>query len=525
MKERDTMPGPIDYVRGFVRRLTSGRAQAPATVLEEFPDLPLRRAEVVPVAREGLTLSPTAGFVDSDDYAFRRISSGQRFARRDLDPMQQDRMLEIAWFIWEQNPFARRIVTAMTDLVVGEGLGFSAKDEAIQAAGDRVWNHPINKLAERARELHSALSVNGELILPAGVNPITGVPSIGYIDPYQVASVETRVDNVLVPEFVVLKKQPNEAEPRRLKVIQPDPVTGLLDGEVFYLGINKLPNSGRGRSDYLPLADWLDMFDQYMFAEIERVKLLGAFVWDLEIKDGNPESIRARVDEIGTPESGSMFGHNEKEKLEPKSPSLNAVDRTETARLLTIHIAGSMGMPITWFGWPDSTRATLDGQNDVAMKTPAARQKEFGQFLATIVRFGIERQRTLNPVLFRGVGDDTFSVDMPEIQAKDLGRAGTALASVVAALDTAMSNRTMSRTLATKIQLAIARHLGAFSETVQDVLDEADKDAEERQERQDELLATMAASRAAGAPGAPGPVPPPRGPGGKTNPPIDNGQD
>jgi hypothetical protein len=37
------------------------------------------------------------------------------------------------------------------------------------------------------------------------------------------------------------------------------------------------------------------------------------------------------------------------------------------------------------------------------MKTPAARQKEFGAFLNLIVRFGIERQRAANPVLFRNL--------------------------------------------------------------------------------------------------------------------------
>jgi hypothetical protein len=104
------------------------------------------------------------------------------------------------------------------------------------------------------------------------------------------------------------------------------------------------------------------MFDQYMFAEVERVRLLSAFVWDLEIKDATPEQIAARLGEIGTPQSGSVFGHNQNEKLDPQSPTLNATDRSETARLLTIHIAGSLGMPITWFGWPTATRATIEGR-------------------------------------------------------------------------------------------------------------------------------------------------------------------
>jgi len=480
---------------------------AVATVEEPFLDLPLRRSEASEAAAarraEALTLSPIAGMIDSDDYQFRRLSSGTKFKKRDLQPMQQDRMLEIAWFLYETNPFARRLITAQTDLVVGEGLSFDAQDPKIAEAVGKVWNHPINRLGERARKLSNALMLNGELVLPVAVNDVTGVPTIGFIDPYQIEEVETRPDNVLVPEFVRLKRQPHEAESRRITIIQENPLTGRLEGECFYFAINNLPNSSRGRSDYLPLADWLDLFDQYMFAEVERVRLLSAFVWDLEIKDATKVQIAERMAEIGTPSAGSVFGRNQHEKLTALSPALNATDRSETARLLTIHIAGSLGMPIAWFGWQDSNRATIEGQNDVAMKTPAARQKEFGGFLTQILRFGIEQQRGLNPILFRHLTTDVFSVNMPEIAAKDISRVGSALSQIVAAMDTAMNNKTISRRVASIITLALTKHLGSgFDFKAQDVMDEADADAAERQGRADEMQAAMAAAAAA-RPGRP----------------------
>jgi hypothetical protein len=492
--------------------------------VEPLADLPLRRQEATVAARtarEGLTLSPAAGLIDSDDGSFRRLSNGTRFKRRDLSPMQQDRMLEIAWYLWEQNPFARRLITCMTDLVVGEGVGFEAEDPKIGEAAGKVWNHPVNRIADRSRELHDALSLNGELILPVNVNDVSGVPTLGFIDPYQVDEVEPRPDNVMVPAFVRLKRLPNESEGKRIPIIQENPLNGQLEGECFYFAINKLPNSMRGRSDLLALADWLDLFDQYMFAEVERVRLLSAFVWDLEIKDGTPETIRTRLDEIGTPQSGSVFGRNQNEKLSALSPSLNATDRTETARLLTIHIAGSLGMPISWFGWQDSNRATIEGQNDVAMKTPAARQKQFGAFLNAILRYGIEKQRTANPVLFRQLTNDKFGVSMPEIAAKDISRVAGALGQVIGALDTAMQNRTMSRRVATVIQLALTKHLGSgFDFKADDVMGEADADAEERQAHQDELMAKMAAAGGNGN----GLEPPPR-PGAPRNPPPRTGNE
>lgn len=515
-----------DRVRAFIGRQA---AAVPAPVLgPELMELPLRREQATERAavakREALTLSPMAGMIDADDNSFRRLSSGAKFRRRDLTPMAQDRMLEIAWYLWEQNPFARRLITCMTDLVVGEGVGVEADNAKILEAARNIWNHPINRMGERAREFHDSLSLNGEIILPIAVNDVTGVPRLGFIDPYQIADVEPLPDNIMVPDVIVLKKQPDQAEPTRIQIVHENPLTGELEGDAFYFAINKLPNSLRGRSDLLALADWLDLFDQYMFAEVERVRLLSAFVWDLEIKDGTSESIRERLAEIGTPQSGTVFGRNQNETLTALSPSLNATDRTETARLLTIHIAGSLGMPISWFGWQDSNRATIEGQNDVAMKTPAARQKQFGGFLNTILRFGIEKQRSANRVLFRtaegrDLENDEFAVVMPEIAAKDVSRVSGALAQVVSALDAAMQNRTMSRRVATVIQLALTKHLGSgFDFKADDVMSEADADAEERQANQDDLMSKMAAA-AGSAAGAAGVQPQPPRPGAPRNPP------
>jgi hypothetical protein len=63
----------------------------------------------------------------------------------------------------------------------------------------------------------------------------------------------------------------------------------MMEGEVFYFAINKLPNSLRGRSDLMALADWLDLYDQYLFSEVERLHLLSAFVWDYKIEGATDE--------------------------------------------------------------------------------------------------------------------------------------------------------------------------------------------------------------------------------------------
>lgn len=491
----------------FLDRLIPWRrpaVSAPTPEPEAFLDLPLRRAEATEAitnqrqaVRESISLG--AGLsLDPDDHLYRRLTSGAKFGRRDLSPLQQDRMIEICWYLWEQNPFARRLITMMTDLILGEGITVEAGDERIQGVIDSTWNHRVNQLKARIREFHNAVCLNGELILPAAVNPITGTPTLGFLDPYQVKAVHPDPTNILLADQVEMKPAGGAGEGQRLKIIRENPGTGLLEGEVFYFAINKLPNSLRGRSDLMPLADWLDLYDQYLFAEVERLHLLSSFVWDLKMEGADQAKIDERLRKFPTPRPGSVFGHNEKESLDARTPELHASDRSEAGRMLRTHIAGSFGFPLSWIGEIDSNRATIEGQNDILLKTPAARQKEFAGFIDQIIRYGVEQATTKNRTLFREA-DLGYVVRMPEIAAKDIARVGQVLASVVTAMDTGMANGTMSRRVAVTTTCALLKHLGVETDP-QQVMDEADEEKEER----DEMAQAISRGMAGGNPPVPG---------------------
>ena len=253
-----------------------------------------------------------------------------------------------------------------------------------------------NKLDQNIRSFYNSLSVNGELALPVAPNPISGISRLGFIDPSRIKDIVPLPDNILVPDFMVLKAAPGQTE-QRLKIVREDPMTGKLQGEVFFFEINALPNGLRGRSDLGPVADWLDLYDQFMFGELERVNLLSNFVWDWKIEGADDNKVREKLKTFPKPRPGQVFAHNEKETLEAVTPDLKAGDRSEVARMLRVHIAGSMGYPLSYLGETDSNRATIEGQNDVLLKTPAARQREFAAMVDQIVRWGIENARGRSP--------------------------------------------------------------------------------------------------------------------------------
>ncbi len=428
--------------------------------------------------------------IDPDDHNFRRLTNGAKLFTRDLSPLSHDRQLEVAWYLHEQNPFAHRLITLMTDLIIGDGVQVEvlADDSRIQEVVKTFWHR--NQLAKLLRTFYMSNALNGELVLPVAPNPVSGNPVLGYLDSAQVKQAKTLPDNVLVIDQLLLKGT-GISDGQTLKVIRENPGTGQLEGDVFFHRINALPNSTRGRSDLMPLADWLDLYDQFMFAEVERVNLLSAFAWDYKIEGASDEkTIQDKLRKLPKLKPGAVFAHNEKESLEARTPKLDAGDRSEVARLLRVHIAGSMGFPVSYLGDIESNRATIEGQNDILLKTPAARQKEFAGLLDLMVRFAIEQATGKNPILFRDA-TPFYKITMPEIAAKDIARAATALTAAAAAMDTGLANRTISRKLAVRVTTSLLKQLGIEADP-QAVADEIEEDDQERQETADLLQADMA---------------------------------
>ena len=477
--------------------IPAGRQEQTTAVMQRAdPSIQVQEA-VVQEAGSPMTLS--LGYQDPDEDQFRRLTTSKQ-KTRDLSPLSHDRALEVSWWLFEQNPFAHRLITLMTDLIVGEGVAIEvlADDQRIQDQVTAFFHR--NQLGRQLRQFYMANALNGELAFPVTVNPISGVPVIGYIDSAQIKQILPTPDNVLVLDTMVLKGT-SPADERRLKIIRENPVTGRLEGDVFFHRINALPNSMRGRPDLMPLADWLDLYDQFMFAEVERVQLISSFAWDYKIEGAKDDkAIQDKLRKLPKLKAGVVFGHNEKETLEAKTPDLKAQDRSEVARLLRVHIAGSMGFPISYFGDIDSNKSTIEGQNDVMMKTPAARQKEFAGLLDLMVRYAIEQTTGTNPALFQGA-NPAYKITMPEIAAKDIARVGTIMASVVSALDTSLGNRTMSKKMAIRVIAAMVKQLGIDADAAE-IAKEIDEEGADDQNTQDLLQAALAQR------------------GGKTNPPV-----
>ena len=409
---------------------------------------------------------------------FRRITQTEK----DFAPPAHDRNLRIAYFLYVTNPMAHRIIETVKDFVIGDGAGYHAKDERVQKVLDKFWNDPVNHMDIKQFNKVKELGLYGEQIYPVFINEFTGHVRLGYIDPLNVDQVIPDPGNPEVIRSIVLKtgkevlvRERNPATHRlvtvpkkELKVIHMDsnprsPSYGRLVGECFYFAVNGVSNATRGFSDLTHLLEWIDIYDQLLFAHMERLNYLRAFVWDIQIEGAGKEEIKLKKKELqmNPPKAGAWMVHNEKEKWSAVTPDLKATEHTEEERKVKAYILGGAGLPPHWFGeGEDVNRATALAMDTPVFRMLRARQRYVRFMFEHIFRFAVD-QAILKKVLPDGEELVTdVHVVLPEFSAKDETQASQTLLNLVNALTVARSQNWISDETAAKLIALVAGKFG-----------------------------------------------------------------
>lgn len=406
--------------------------------------------------------------LDKEEVGWRRLTGD---ATRNLDPIQQDRMFKLAFWLWENNPLAKWLIEITKDFILAEGLPYEAKDENVKAVLDGFWSDPLNQMSIYLEKHVRELFIYGELCLPAFTAQQTGKVRLGYMDPSAIKEVVTDPGNVKMIIGVILKDSADQ-EGLKLRTILPEGAEEILtskakqlrdsykNGECFFFAINNVTNSPRGRSDLLTTADWLDAYEQFLFDYSEKWPLLNTFVWDLTVEDGSEEDIKKQVKNF-TKRSGSIFGHNQKVKAAPMTPDLKSVDAEAGARLFRNHILGPHGYPEHWYGGGgDVNRATAVEMGTPAFKTLSSKQNQVKVILETIFSYVISSARKARYLQVDDQGARAFSVITPELASKDVSKYSTAIQQVVTALATAELQGWIDKESVQKIFALIIGYLG-----------------------------------------------------------------
>ena len=335
---------------------------------------------------------------------FRRVASS--LSNRDLTPVLQDRMIELAFYLYDRNPFAKRLINLSRAFVMGEGMRPKAEDADLQAWLDDFWDDPVNDLDMNLPGYVAELGIFGEQLYQTTVNPIDGSTRLWYIDPSEIdqvvyAGAAGAERAVAMPVEIKLKDYypgGGRAASLTLEAIRPDedpfsPSFGKLVGNAFYFAVNKVKRAARGRSDIFALADWLDSYEQFLFALADRAELLNSFVWDITLKGMTQAEIDDWLKKYGTrPRPASIRAHNENVTYGTAAPDLQSADMAASGRQFKNHILGAAGFPESWFGEGGETNlATAVEQGGPTFKTLKERQRFVKNMAWTICNYAIDQ--------------------------------------------------------------------------------------------------------------------------------------
>lgn len=448
--------------------------------------LPRAVAADVAVARHGyndnvVQLREAHGVtIDDDDDQWRKLTGE---SKRDLSPLTQSRMQELALYVWETNVLANRLIELPLAYCLAEGVKLTAADENVQEWIDAFWDDPINcldlKLVKKVREL----ALFGEQCYPTFVNEMNGHVRLGYLDPGLIETIITDPDNG-EQKIGVVTVRDTKGRQRRYRIIVNGPEEALFtertrrirntlqDGECFYFAVNDLSNGRRGRSDLLAAIDWLDAYDQFLFGEIERSSFMRAFIWDVTMKGATQAEVDARAKKISPPRANSVRVHNDAEEWNVESPDLKAQDASENAKLFRNHLLGGATIPEHWFGGAsDVNRATGESMGEPTFKIFSMRQRFIGHILEEMGRYQIRQRELAHGAGEPDLNDPLFKLNaqFPEMVARDTTKYASALAQVTMAVSQATDRGFVSEELAVKVIESVAGRLGVEFDAVEEL--------------------------------------------------------
>ena len=391
---------------------------------------------------------------------------------RSLSSLTQERMQELAVFLWKSNPLANRIIELPLVYLLAEGVTMSVKDETAQAWLDEFWNDPINQMDVKLPKKVREMSLFGEQCWPVFKNPTNGAVRLGYLDPGLIKEVKTDPDNTEQPIGVITKALGKKRKSKKYRIIVPgsENIFGeeakkireeFNDGECFYFNINALSSSSRGLSDLLATMDWLDLYDKALFGEVERWDALRSFIWDVTLRGATEETVKKRASEIEVPSSGGVRVHNDAETWQAVTPDLQAANGAENARTVRNHILGGSTLPEHWYGGGgDVNRSTAGEMGEPTFKTFKFRQTEWKHILETVCFYAVYSRLEKTGNIPEDLRDYRPVAQFPELTHRDTSVYAAALQQTVVAVGIAVEKGMMTEETAVAVIGSMISRIG-----------------------------------------------------------------
>lgn len=394
------------------------------------------------------------GTDELDEFKYRRLTD----AKRDLSPMTFKRMQELAFYQWQRNPFAGRILEIMTDFCTGDDLTVAVRimrrvkdrpdEDTKRPEAQKVWDDfyfdPANRLAETGFDpLILDLFLNGELVIPTAVNTGNGAVRIGYIDPANVDKVIFLENFGQQPDkLIVIKKDTVKEITKNIVRTDIDPKSktfGKMVGDCFFFRVNYVLGQSRGHSELMRILDWTDATDQFVYDAILGFVNRNYYYVDVLMKG----KTQAELDKMKftPPRVGQAHIHNEGVELKLNAPDLKAGDAMTAVKLMQDFLLGVKGYPNTWFGSAETTTyASAQAMTVPTMRMLKAKQNDVRQTIKFMAQYVIDQKLIHNPEALKLSSNEYIDVSVSayDFDRKDSAVVAAAFVQTLTAISLAM---------------------------------------------------------------------------------------
>lgn len=420
---------------------------------------------------------PITASYDPKNEGYRRLS-GSGGQLRDLSYVDQGRMFEIAYFMYDTSAMFKRLAHMDRGFLFSGDVAIESEDEDVQEIIDRFRDDVENRLNLDFPDCAMWLGILGEQCWPVTVSPQNGHVRLGYVDPGNISEVWVNPLNVKQIMRVDLQGAGGRSG-QKYAAIRKDynpysKTFGKLVGDCFFFSINHPPNSPRGRSDYLTLFDWIDAVERYGYNYLERAEFMLNFVWDVCLKGMTEDQIREWVRNNPPPEPGSVRAHNENVEWDAVAPDIKATDFKSGFEMAKGFIMGAAGRPASWFGEGGKAYQTeADQFGQVPIRDLEQRQGYLKYVLQMVVQYAID-QAVIAGRLSEEKALEGFTISMPEISKKELTKLINGIPQLTTALSIAEEQRWIRKETAIRIFAYVCSYLG-YDLFPQDEIDAAGK--------------------------------------------------
>jgi len=345
----------------------------------------------------------------------------------DISSWTFEQMLKEALKLYRSNPLAFRIIETTKNFVAGSDLIIEAEDSRVYEILYEHWNDPMNEWPIKWPERVKDLCLHGELILTATVHNHRVI--IGSIHPTHVEQLELDAYNQEIIRKIKFKQSINlpqspTALPLEWEVINYNPKTRRLEGELFFFKINSISAASRGMSDLMPMMFWLAGLDDVMYKEINRLMFLLSWYWDMTLPGATEVEIERFISEgkAQPPEPGGVKVHSDAVKIEPVAPKFTQEDISPLIRIFKNYVLGGAGLPEHFFAEAGTaTRAAAEPMHEPTFRALTARQNEVKRMLHKVFTFVLDQSDLPQNI------DRRFRLHLPRVSFRDLQRSGGAL--------------------------------------------------------------------------------------------------